>query len=48
MEIPKQVLKLAENDIKIVNAVAFHIFRKLTAGTDDLKKTQFENLEMKT
>ena len=29
METPKQVLKLAENDIKIVNAFAFHISRKL-------------------
>lgn len=48
MEILKQVLKLAENDIKIVNAVALHIFRKLTAETDDFKKIQFENLEMKT
>lgn len=48
MEILKQVLKLAENDIKIVNAVTFHIFRKLTVETDDLKETQFENLEMKT
>lgn len=48
METPKQVLKLAESDIKTVNAVAFHISRKLTAETDDLKETQFENLEMKT
>ena len=48
METPEQVLKLAENDIKIVNAVSFHISRKLPAERwfkrDSIWKFGDENL----
>lgn len=48
METQTQVLKLAENGIKAVIILAFHMFRKLPGDTDDIKETQVEILELKT